>query len=135
MPVFVVKGDLVVAGSHTLLVGEQPDLEELDFLIAILIVFAVRDAGTGAHHLDVSMLDDGYIAHAVFVLQVTVQWNGNDLHIIMWMGAKASCGSDLIVIEDAKDPKVHPFRVMVIGKTKSVAAMEPPGCVVSPRPV
>ena len=83
------------------------------------------DPGAGAHHLDVSFPDDRGIAHAVLVFEVTFEGNGNDFHVVMWVSSKASGCCDFIIIEDAEHTKVHAFGVVVIGKAKGMAAMQP----------
>ena len=91
----------------------------------MLVVFAVVDAGAGAHHLNISISDDGGIAHAVFMFEITLKRDADDLHIVMRMLAEAHTAFHRIVVQYAEDTKMHPFGVVVTREAEAMVALEP----------
>src|ERR1700733_15223858 len=83
------------------------------------------NAGTGAHYLYIAVSDDGHVIHAVLVLQVALQRDGDDLHIIMRVGAEALAGVYRIIVQNPQHAKVHALRVIIICKAKSMVTVKP----------
>jgi hypothetical protein len=52
-------------------------------LIGAVVVFAVEDSFTGAHHLDLAGGDDLFVTHIILVGQAAFERDTDDLHIIM----------------------------------------------------
>ncbi len=117
--------DLVVARGHVAFVREHPDLQEFDRFVYVFIVLAVPDARAGAHHLDIAIADDGHVAHAVFVFEVAFERDGDDLHVVMRVGAEAFAAHDGVVVEHAQHAEVHAFGVVVVGEGEGVVTVEP----------
>lgn len=130
--IFLPDGNLVVAGCNVAFVREHPYLKEFDRFVGVLVVFAVLDAGTSAHHLDISFSDDGTISHAVVVLQVALQWDADDFHIIMRVGTEAHTPADGVIIQDAEGTEMHPLWVVVACEAERVVTFKPTVICLSP---
>jgi hypothetical protein len=50
---------------------------------------------------------------------------GNDLHIVMRVGAKTHFGSDFVVIPDENPAKAHARRVMIAREAEVVMGIQP----------
>lgn len=61
-----------VVWLHAPLVGLGPDLKEVDFGVAVSVVFGMPDAGSSVGELHFSALEVLEVAHAVFVLEGAV---------------------------------------------------------------
>ena len=92
---------LLVGGLDARLLGDDPDLEEVDRLVMRGVLLAVQDAGARAHALHVAGPDDGPGAHAVLVGELTVEHVGDDLHVAVAVGAEALPGRDAVVVDHA----------------------------------
>ena len=120
-----VERQLVVARGHVAPVGEQPDLQEAGGPVVVAVLLAVRDACARAHHLDVAMADHLGVAHAVLVLQVALQGNGDDLHVVVRVRAETHARRHGIVVEHAQHAEVHALGVVVVREAEGVARVEP----------
>ena len=128
-----VECDLVVQRQYVALSGEYPNLQELHHLVAIGVEFAVLNSRSGAHHLHIAFFDDAIGAHAVAVTQIPLEWNRNDLHILVRMSSKAHSGLNFIVVEYAKHAESHAIGIIVVRKDKGVVCIEPTVVGVSAR--
>ena len=59
------------------------------------------------------------------MFEITFEGDGNNFHIVMRMCSKSSCCGDFIIVEYAEYTEVHPFRIVVVGKTKGMLTMQP----------
>ena len=125
LAVLRVQGQLVVTRLHVPLVGEHPDLQEARPLVVVPVLFAVRDAAAGAHHLDVAVADHLRVAHAVGVLQVALQGNGDDLHVLVRVGVEAHARGHGVVVQHPQHAEVHALRVVVAGEAEGVPGVQP----------
>ena len=80
---------------------------------------------SSTHHLHISFFDNSGIAHAVFVFEVPFQRDGDDLHIVVGMGAEPHALGHSVVIEDAQYAEVSPLRVVIISEAKGVMGIQP----------
>ena len=83
------------------------------------------DAGAGAHHLDIAFFNDGNIAHAVAVLQISFQGNADDLHVVVWMRAEAHPPVNGIVVQHPQCTEMHSLRIVVTSKAEGVETFQP----------
>jgi hypothetical protein len=60
------------------------------------------------------------------MLQIALERDGNDFHIVMGMGPKPHARGDAIVIQYPQGTELHPFGIVVVCKTKTVVALKPP---------
>ena len=128
----LVQGDLVVARGHVLFVRENPDLKKFHRTILIFIVFAVIDPGACTHYLHIPVPDNRDIAHAVLVFEISFQRNGDDLHVVVGMRSEAHSTCYSVVIQNTQSAKLNPLRIVIIGKTKGMPAVEPSVVGISP---
>ena len=56
------------------------------------------NTGTGAHGLYIAIFYNGYVVHAVLMLQVALQRDRNDLHIIVRVFAEAHARINGIIV-------------------------------------
>src|SRR5258708_39621584 len=77
------------------------------------VVFAVADAGAGAHALGVAGADDGARAEAVLVFERAFEDVGDDFHVVVGVGAETLAGGDPILIDNAEGAEVHVGWVVV----------------------
>lgn len=123
-PLAGVVGFLIVGGPEAGLVGEDPDLAEVDRLCGE-VELGVRQAGTGGHPLDISGPDDGLVAHAVLVGDLAVENNGDNFHFLVGVCGEAGPGLDDIVIEDPQGPELDIGGVEVAGKREKPIGLQP----------
>ena len=83
------------------------------------------DPGARRHALNVARLDHFAVTHAVLVLQGTTHNVGDDLHVTVRMGRKATRRSDVILVDDTQGTETHPVRVVVIAEREAVPAVQP----------
>src|SRR5690606_10513800 len=106
------------------LVRDDPDLG-YPGLPGLQIVFAMDDAGAGAHDLDVARFGASLVALVVAVADRTFAHIGDDLHVRMGMRWKAGAGLDGVVVPDAQRAPVDPLRVVVVGEGEVVPGIQP----------
>src|SRR5215813_7001696 len=95
---------LLIVGNVRLLVtrrnagdiGLDPDLQEMHAFALRWIEFAVRDAASRTHPLNIAPLDDGTRADAVLVLELPFEHVSQDLHVAMAMRAEAHARLDAV---------------------------------------
>jgi hypothetical protein len=80
----------LVVWLQTTLVRLGPNLEEVDFRVAVAVVFGVADTGAGACELDFAAFEVLEVAHAVFVLERAVDYVAEDEEFGVAVGA-CSC--------------------------------------------
>ena len=114
-----------VAGDEACLVGEDPDLEEVEVLVGVGVAFAVGDAGAGAHELDVAGEEGAAVAEAVLVGDGAGEDVAEDFHVAVGVGAEAAAGGDVVFVDDAEGAKAHVGGVAVVGKGEGVLGVEP----------
>lgn len=85
----------------------------------------MHDAATSMHHLHISNLGYTMVAGGIPVGNCPLPDVGNDLHIVMRVGAKTHFGSDFVVIPDENPAKAHARRVMIARETEVVMGIQP----------
>lgn len=126
------EGFLRVSGFGTLVVRDDPDLEQVDGFVGGRIELTVLDPRAGGHVLNITGLDDATVAHGVAVLEGAGKNVRDDLHVPVGMGAEAHAGLDRVVVDDSKGSEPHPFGIVVIGEAERVACIEPSVIGVAP---
>src|SRR5215469_2744473 len=116
---------LLVAGLVAFLVGQNPDLVQVHWILARRIELAVPDAAAGGHALAIPWPDDLARAQAVLVFQLAFQHIGDDLHVRVWVGGKSAARRDPIFVDHAQGAEAHPARIPVIAEAEGVARVEP----------
>src|SRR6266478_34110 len=116
---------LLVAGREPALVGQEPDLQEVYGRLARRVELAVRHAGAGAHPLYLARPDDGPIAHAVLVLESSLEHPGQNLHVPVRVRAEPLARLDAILVDDAQRPETHLPGIVVRGEREGVRGVEP----------
>jgi hypothetical protein len=111
--------------SYAAVLGQEPDLKEVDRALARCVVLAVGDAGAGGHPLHIAGADHRAGAHRVLVFERTVEHVRDDLHVAMRVPAEALAGSDAIFIDDPQRAEAHVGGVVVVGEREGVVAVEP----------
>ena len=89
------------------------------------IEFAVANTRAGGHSLHGTRPDHGAVADVVFVRESALKDVRDDLHIAVAVRAEAFARLDAILVDDAQRPEPHEAGIVVIGKRKRVAAIEP----------
>ena len=136
IPLLVIrKVASVVRWREPALVGEEPDLEEVNLFFGVAVVLGVADSGAGARHLDIAALHDFGIAHAVFavIAKSKVRWGrkwiirvngylllkfaGNNvreyLHFTVRVGTEAFGGLNAVLVDHTQRTEALEFRVVV----------------------
>ena len=57
------------------------------------------------------------------MFQISFQWNRNNFHIVVWMGAKSHSCLNRIVIQNPKGPEVHSIWIEIIRETKRMVGI------------
>src|SRR6202012_58584 len=91
--------DLLVTRFNVPFVWEEPYLQKLNRRTGIVVILGMVNAGSGAHYLYFAGLNNGYVIHAVLVLQLALEGDGDDLHIIVRVFAKAHATVNGIIIQ------------------------------------
>ena len=99
-----------------------PDVIDIRSLYKDAGVFTYDPGFTSTASCDstITFIDGANITHAVFMFQISFQWNGNDFHIVVWVGCKTTTGGYIVIIEHTNGTKVYSLRVVPVGKTKRV---------------
>src|SRR5581483_5906158 len=116
---------LLVFGLQPVRFGKNPDLQEAHPVALRRIVFAVADAGAGAHALRLAGADDGARAGAVLVRDRAVEHVGDDFHVAVRMRRESLAGLDAVVVDDAERAEAHVARVAILAERKREPAVEP----------
>src|SRR3546814_7661956 len=82
-------------------------------IVPRMIVFAVRDPGSGAHPLHLAGANDGTVAQIVPVGERALQYVGDDLHVPMPVLVEAGAGQDAVLVDDAKRPETRMVGVAI----------------------
>jgi hypothetical protein len=93
--------------------------------ILFQVVFGVPDTGAGAHHLHVSGFGSAFIAETVLVRHRALADIGDDLHVGVRVGRKASVGRDLIVVPDAQRAPTRSRGVDIVCEGEMVLGLQP----------
>ena len=83
------------------------------------------DAGAGAHGLYISRSDDAAVLMTVPMFQFPFQGNGDNLHILMRVGAKAFARSYPVVVQYTQGAEIHPAGIVILVETEGVVAVKP----------
>ena len=94
-------------------------------MVAVFIEFRVVNASAGTHYLHIAIANSGHGAHAVFVFQISFEWDADNFHVVMRVRTKAASCFHGVIIEYPEYAEVHSFRVVVIGETETVMGIEP----------
>jgi hypothetical protein len=105
--------------------GRNPDLQEMYGLGLRMVVFAVGDAGSCAHQLDVAGHDHRARAHGVLVFQRAFQHVRENFHVPVRMLAETLRRCDAVVVDHQQVGKAVLLRVVVVGEGKRMTRTEP----------
>jgi len=103
----------------------NPYLQEFYRLYRAGIHFTVENTRSGTHRLNLSDSDDTAVFLAVTMLQMSFQWNGDNLHIFMRMGLEPFSGGDFVVIQYAEGTEVDTVRIEVFVETEGMVTIQP----------
>lgn len=103
----------------------DPYLQELYRLYRAGIHFAMGNTHSGTHRLSFSDSDDTAVFFAVTMLQMPLQWSGDNLHIFIRVGLEPFSRSDFIAIQYAEDIGVGAVRIEVSVETEGMVAIQP----------
>ena len=78
-----------------------------------------------AHDLHIAGLGAAFMPHAVLVGDGARAYIGDDLHIVMRVGAEALLCSDAVIIDDAQRAELDAVRVPVAREAEVVAGIQP----------
>jgi hypothetical protein len=66
------------------------------------------------------------MAHAVLVLEGTIEDVGEDLHVAVRVGGEAAAGGDAVLVDDPELAKAHMVGIVVVPERERVARVQPP---------
>ncbi|EAU65345.1 conserved hypothetical protein [Stigmatella aurantiaca DW4/3-1] len=118
------EGLLLVARRQPRALGENPDLQQVQFL-SRRVLLAVPHARARRHPLHLPRAQDAHRAHAVPVLDGAREHIGDDLHVLVGVGAKASAGRHAVLVDDAQRAEVHVRRVVVTRERERMVGIQP----------
>jgi hypothetical protein len=119
------KRTLLVTGLQAILVGKNPDLQEVHRFGLRCVVLAVADSRTRAHALHVADSDNRARARAVFVRQSAFEHIRDNFHVAMRMGRKTFAGHDPVFIDYPESSETHVLVIIILAERESMAAVEP----------
>mgnify|MGYP000084385057 FL=1 len=96
---------ILIGGRGIQFFGHYPDLEKFHRFGIASVHFAVVDTCTGTHGLNIACGDGTAVLLAVAMFQLTFQGDGDNLHILMRVGAKAFARSYPVVVQYTQAPK------------------------------
>ena len=85
----------------------------------------MADTRAGAHHLYIACFRPALITEAVSVRNRASADIGDDFHIVVRVWRKACARADLVVVPDPERTMAHTVRVIVSGKGKMIARVQP----------
>jgi hypothetical protein len=118
-----VRVPLGVTGLEATLTRAEPDLQEASRLRAGGVELTVGDAAPGAHKLDLPWAEDAPIAHAVFMLQRSVEDVAEDFHVTVGMCREAYTRGDDVLIDHSQRAEAHVGRVIVVCKAEGMISI------------
>src|SRR5262245_32709311 len=89
------------------------------------VEFAMANAGSRSHALQLPGPDDRAIAHAVSVFERSPEDISDDLHIPVAVHPETLTGLHSIIVDYPQGTKAHIGRVVVISKGEGVVRVEP----------
>src|SRR4051794_2982385 len=89
------------------------------------IVLTVLHARASAHALNVARFDNRAVAHAVSMLEFSVKYIAQNLHVTMTVRSKALIRGYLVLVDYPQRTKAHMCRIVVIAKRKAVEGLKP----------
>src|ERR1700691_4539629 len=95
------------------------------------IEFAVQDARTRRHVLQLTWTDHRACTHVVAVFQRSVQNPRQDFHVAMRMHAKPLSGRDDILMQHPQGAELHVLRVVILIERKCESGIQPRQLVVA----
>ena len=114
-----------IVGCETSRAGYDPRLDKSQRFLLGMVEFRMLDSGSSRHELNTSSSKRFLGSDIVLVGEFTVNNVGNNLHVPMWVGTEPSIGLNEIIIHHSHDSKVTVGRVVVLGKRKMEARLEP----------
>ena len=81
--------------------------------------------GAGAHHLHITGFGTAMVTQVVLVGDGPLAYIGDDFHVAVRVGRKARVRRDFIIVPDPQRPPVHARGVIVFGKGKMMAGIQP----------
>ena len=124
LPIARLKVSLVVAGFESWCVGKNPDLVEVDGCVS-QVEFRVGQPGSGRHPLHIPHFNDGLVAHAVLMGHLTLEYDGNNLHLIVGVCGEACARFHHIIVENPQWPELNVLGVKIAGKRKEPECFQP----------
>src|SRR5262245_16630806 len=96
---FYVDVLLCVRGLESTLIRHNPNLQKVHRLNFRVIEFAVGDASSGSHHLNLAGPDDRACTHAVLVCERALEHVRENFHVPMTMSSESCARNDAVVVE------------------------------------
>src|ERR1700716_2848760 len=105
-----------IARRNAKLVRLDPDLQEMRLPVRRMVEFGMPYPRAGAHALHVARADRAAVAHAVLMPELTLEYIGDDFHVLVAVRAEPGTGVDPVFINHPQRPESHMFRIVIIGK-------------------
>src|SRR5580700_2384320 len=129
--VFIRKRELLVFRFQILAVRNDPYLQQMRGILRRGIKFAVHDPRSRRHMLQLPGTYHCTGAHAVAVLQRSIQYPGQDFHITVRMHSKTLSWRHNILIQHAQGTKLDMLRIVILVKRKCESRIQPREFVLS----
>ncbi len=123
--VLVRKCELLVLRLQILAIRHDPYLQEMCGILRRWIEFAVQDARARRHMLQFTGTDHRAGAHAVAVLQRSIQNPRQNFHVAMRMHAEPLSRRDDILVQHSQRPELHMLRIVILIERKCESAVQP----------
>src|SRR5512136_62644 len=116
---------LLVAWRQSLLLGNDPYLQEVNGFFCGHIVLAVTNACASRHPLHVTRAYHRPIAKAVLMRKCAFERIGNDLHVVVGVRRKAAPGNHPILIDHTQRAEAHMIWIVMMAEGEAVLTVEP----------
>src|SRR5207302_5391608 len=120
------KAFFLVTGRKIARVWQNPNLQQVHWLVFRRIEFAVRYARAGGHALHIAGTNHRTVTYAVAMLEGAFQNIGDDFHVAMRMPGKALTGGDAIFVDDPQAAPMHVLRIVILIERESMISIQPP---------
>src|SRR5262249_34663643 len=121
------EGALLITGRQTFPLRLKPDLQEVRRLRVGRVELTVAHPCAGTHPLHVTGAHDRAHAGTVFVRQLAFDHVGDDLHVLVPMGAKAHARCDVVLVDHQQVAESGVARIVISVEGERVMAIEPRG--------
>src|ERR1700693_1893938 len=129
--VFIRKRELLVFRFQILAVRHDPNLQQVRRILRRRIKFAVHDPGSRCHMLQLSGTYHCAGAHAVAVLQRSIEYPGQDFHVPVRMHSKSFSRRPNIFIQHAQGSELDMLRIVILVERKRESRIQPGELVAS----